>query len=72
MNPEQEKLYNEILSKNIFNELQLVQIRRGLISNIDVSLYAKPEFTRLQMEEIRLGLILNMRNLNLIIYKWNN
>ena len=40
MNPEQEKLYNEILSKNIFNELQLVQIRRGLISNIDVSLYA--------------------------------
>ena len=56
MNPEQEKLYNEILSKNIFNELQLVQIRRGLISNIDVSLYAKPEFTHWQMQEIAKGI----------------
>ena len=49
MNEEQDLIYNKILSEHNFNEPQLVQIRRGLIDNIDVSLYAKPEFDRSQM-----------------------
>lgn len=56
MNKEQEKIYNELMSKYNFNEGQKEQINLGLEKNLDVSIYAKPEFNWLQMDEIRLGL----------------
>lgn len=56
MNQEQENLYNELVSKYDFNESQLSQIRMGIISHLNVSIYAKPEFNYKQMGEIRLGL----------------
>ena len=43
----------------------MYQIRLGLLSNIDVSIYAKIEFNSEQMSEIRLGLI---DNLDVLIY----
>lgn len=44
-NAEQEKLYNEIISKYNFNYAQEDQIRYGIIDDLDVSIYARPEFT---------------------------
>ena len=55
-NAEQEKLYNEIISKYNFNYAQEDQIRYGIIDDLDVSIYARPEFTAEQMEQILLGL----------------
>lgn len=55
-NSEQEKLYNEIISKNDFNENQKEQIRYGLKNGLDVTVYAKSIYDWAQMEEIRLGL----------------
>ena len=56
MNQEQEKIYNELVSKYNFNTLQRFEIRVGLQNNINVDWYAKPEFNYLQMRQIRLGL----------------
>ena len=42
--------------KNQFDREQLYQIKIGLESNVDVSIYAKPEYKRIQMYEIREGL----------------
>lgn len=39
-----EKLFNEIISKYNFDELQKEQIKLGLEKNVDVSIYANPEF----------------------------
>ena len=39
-----------------FNLPALIEIRKGLYRDIDVSIYAKPEFNWLQMREIREGL----------------
>lgn len=39
-----------------FDYLQIRQIVKGLINNVDVSKYAKIEFTSLQMYQIREGL----------------
>ena len=56
-NAEQEKLYNEIISKYNFNGEQEKQIRYGIIFyNVDIFIYAKPEYTEWQMEQIRIGL----------------
>ena len=41
---------------NQFYEDQKKEIKLGLKSNVDVSIYAKIDFTWQQMEEIRLGL----------------
>lgn len=60
-----EKLYNFLQSnfcnlmyfdKRIFDEKQQTQIRLGIMDEIDVGIYSKPEFTAEQMQEIRLGL----------------
>lgn len=55
-NSEQEKLYNELVSKYEFDNAQKDQIRYGLKKGLDVTLYAKSEFDWAQMEEIRFGL----------------
>ena len=44
MNKEQEKIYNGLMSKYNFNELQKEQIILGLELGFDVSIYAKPEY----------------------------
>ena len=36
-----------------FNEDQICQIRLGLVDNLDVSQYAKPEISAKQMRQIR-------------------
>ena len=56
MNQEQEKLYNELISKYNFNTLQRFAIRLGLKNNINIDWYAKPEYNHNQMKEIRFGL----------------
>ena len=39
-----------------FDDLQMDEIRRGLIYGLNVSVYAKPELSWKQREEIRRGL----------------
>ena len=39
--------------KQGFNIFQMLQIRAGLLNNLDVTIYAKKEFNWLQMQEIR-------------------
>ena len=56
MNEEQEKIYNEFVSKYNFNKEQRFQIELGLQENLDVSWYAKPEYHWLKMQTIRIGL----------------
>ena len=58
-----EKIWKE--NKNKFNNEQLSQIKKGINSGLDFSIYAKPEFTAEQMRQIRRGLI---RNLNVSWY----
>lgn len=51
--------YNRLLNTdwvNQFYEGGLHEIRKGLASGVDVSLYALPEFNWAQMYEIRKGL----------------
>ena len=58
------KIYNNLNIENLiktnwfkkFNQRQQEQITFGLLSNVDVLIYAKKEFDYKQMEEIRLGL----------------
>ena len=59
--------YNEFIieNKGKFNNEQLSQIKKGINSGLDFSIYAKPEFTVEQMRKIREGLI---RNLNVSWY----
>ena len=40
----------------VFSEEQLNEIHLGYQSEIDYTIYAKPEFSAKQMEEIRIGL----------------
>lgn len=56
MNKEQENLYNELTSKYNFNEGQKDFIRDGIISGVDVTIYASPEYNEDQMRQILLGL----------------
>lgn len=53
MNKEQELIYNNLISKYNFNELQNEQILLGVELGFDVSIYAKPEYNSQQMAEIR-------------------
>ena len=58
------KIHNNLSIENLmktdwinqFDEDQQVQIRIGIKSNLDVSMYANPEYSWRQMEEIRKGL----------------
>lgn len=43
----------------------MAEIRRGLVENLDVSIYAKPEYDAYQMKEIHHGLV---ENLDVAIY----
>ena len=38
----QEKLFNEIISKNNFSFMQQKQIYLGILSKVDVTIYARP------------------------------
>ena len=60
MNKEQEKIYNELISKYNFNRQQKEEIELGLKRSVDVSIYLNPEFNRYQMQEIRNGIELNL------------
>lgn len=44
------------LEEGNFNEEQLYEIEQGIDSNVDVTVYAKPEFEADQMEQIRMGM----------------
>ena len=60
--------HNEVKSDmnlSIFGYYQMEEIRLGLMKNLDVSIYAKPEYNGDQMEAIRLGL---MQNLDVSVY----
>ena len=48
------KIYEEFLSK--YDEFQLKEMKLGLESRVNISLYANPKFNQYQMKEIRLGL----------------
>lgn len=52
------KRYNfpEWLNKSKFDRRQLEQIKEGIKSGLDTSIYAKPEFDADQMYEIKQGL----------------
>ena len=50
------EVIRKLVEKGEFEEEQLSEIRKGLESGADVSVYAKPEFSWEQMREIRLGL----------------
>ena len=42
---------------NQFNVSQMVEIKSGLINNLDVSIYAKPDISAKKMNEIKLDLL---------------
>lgn len=50
------KTLNDYRETNLFDDLQMFEIRWGLKRGLDVSVYADPKFHRCQMEEIREGL----------------
>ena len=58
------KIYNNLNIENLtktewfkqFNKKQKVQILKGLESNVDFSIHAKPEYKWGQMAAIRIGL----------------
>lgn len=56
MNKEQEVIYNEFISKYNFDEDQKVEIKLGIESGVNVTVYTKPEYNYGQMSEIRQGL----------------
>ena len=56
MNNEQIKELMETNWDDHFTPSQSSRIERGLINNLDVSIYAKSKFSHLQMEEIIKGL----------------
>ena len=49
-------LYNEIISKNNYNDSQKREIILGLNENLNVELYLNPSIEWQEMKEIRLGL----------------
>ena len=51
---ENKNLYMEFMNK--FNEKQKLQIEKGSLEGLKISIYAKPEFSWEQMLQIRLGL----------------
>jgi len=57
---EVDNIMKKFKSTNTFNHDQLAKIRKGLLQNLDVSIYAKPEFDYIQMNEIREGLLDNL------------
>ena len=70
---EKQLIYDEIISKYKFNDKQKIEIKLGIESKIDVSVYAKPEFDEFQMFQIYEGLI---RGFDVSVYakpeiKWN-
>ena len=72
---EMDKIYNNLSIENLtktdwFNQLnyrQKEEIRLGLESNLDVSIFANPEYNGGQMREIRLGL-----KANIDVYQYAN
>ena len=50
------KTLEDYENMGVFNEYQMKQIRKGLESGVDVSVYADPKYNDFQMEQIRLGL----------------
>ena len=60
MNKQQEKIYNELISKYNFDEDQKEQIKLGIEKDLEIKWYTNPEFTHYQMEEIRFGLQSNV------------
>ena len=53
-------LYKSKNWKAKFNKEQLREIRKGIINNENISLYAKDYFNYKQMKVIRLGLLKNV------------
>jgi len=60
MNKNQHIIYKEITGKNEFRRNQKDEIYKGLISNIDVLIYAKPEYNFQKMKFIRKCLLKNL------------
>ena len=56
LNKEQEMLYYNLLVKYSFSEGQKRIIYKGIIDDVDVTIYAKPKYDWGQMDEIRKGL----------------
>ena len=54
MNQEQEKIYNELISKYNFNPEQKRQILSGIKLNLNVFIYTNPNFDNLQMLNLNL------------------
>ena len=53
MNKNQNIIYKEIIDKNEFKRNQKDEIYKGVISNINVFIYAKPEYNFQKMKFIR-------------------
>lgn len=65
MNQKQKLIYNKLIFKYDFTELEKEQIELGLENNLDVSIYAKSYFNWMQMREVRIGL---ENNVDVTIY----
>lgn len=50
------KTLNDYRETNLFDDLQMFEIERGLEEGLDVSIYTDPKFNGNQMFEIRWGL----------------
>lgn len=57
---EQAELFENIITKNKFNNKQKKIIASGIKKRLDVSIYAKSEFTWKQMKQLYKGLILDL------------
>lgn len=56
-NSEMKKIAKDAgIDVKLFNSSQIKQIASGLLSGVDVSIYAKPEYDYNQMNQIRLGI----------------
>ena len=59
-NFENEEQYNKfktiLINNNYLNPRQKEEVYTGLLKNLDISVYTKPEFTYEQMHQIRMGL----------------
>lgn len=54
---EQAELFENIITKNKFNNKQKKIIASGIKKGLSVSIYAKPDYNAFQMEQLRLGLL---------------
>lgn len=57
---EQAELFENIITRNKFNNKQKKIIASGIKKRLDVSIYAKSEFTWKQMKQLYKGLILDL------------